>query len=117
MERVGILLVSYGSREAAMVDAFLRSREYRVDLYIADRQRNPFNLKRAREHVVIPDLNIEAIYKFAEKYRDEIDFGIVGPEKPIIEGIRDLIEERLNIPMICPTKEYALEKSKVLQRL
>ena len=100
-----------------MVDAFLRSREYRVDLYIADRQRNPFNVRRAREHVVIPDLNIEAIYKFAEKYRDEIDFGIVGPEKPIIEGIRDLIEERLNIPMICPTKEYALEKSKVLQRL
>lgn len=117
MERVGILVVSYGSREAAMVDAFMRSCEYKVDLYIADKQRNPFNLRRAKEHVVIPDLNVNAIYKFAEKHKDEIDFGIVGPEKPIIEGIRDLIEGELGIPMICPTKEYALERSKVLQRI
>lgn len=117
MERVGILVVSYGSREAAMVDAFMRSREYRVDLYIADRQRTPFNLRRAKEHTVIPDLNINAIYKFAERHKDEIDFGIVGPEKPIIEGIRGLIENSLGIPMICPTKEYALERSKVLQRI
>lgn len=117
MERVGVLVVSYGSREAAMVDAFTRSSQYRVDLYIADRQRNPFNLRRAREHVVIPDLNVNAIRKFAERHRDEIDFGIVGPEKPIIDGIRDQIEGELGIPMICPTKEYALERSKVLQRL
>lgn len=117
MERVGVLIVSYGSREAAMVDAFLKSREYKVDLYIADRQRNPFNVKRAKEHVVIPDLNVESIYKLAEKHKDEIDFGIVGPEKPIIEGVRDLIEGNLGIPMICPTKGYALERSKVAQRL
>ena len=117
MERAGILVISYGSREAAMVDAFTRSQEYKVDLYIADRQRNPFNVRRAKEHVVIPDLNVEAIYKFAEKHRDEIDFGIVGPEKPIIEGVRDLVEGNLGVPMICPTKKYALERSKVLQRL
>lgn len=117
MEHVGILVVSYGSRAAAMVDAFTKSQEYKVDLYIADRQRNPFNVKRSKEHVVIPDLNVNAIYKFAEKYRDKIDFGIVGPEKPIIQGIRNLIESKLEIPMICPTKEYALEKSKVAQRL
>ncbi|MEM1607410.1 MAG: hypothetical protein QW341_01090 [Candidatus Bathyarchaeia archaeon] len=116
MERVGILVVSYGSREAAMVDAFTRSQEYRVELYIADRQKNPFNVRKAKEHVVIPDLNVEAIYRFAEKNRDRIDFGIVGPEKPIIEGIRNLIEDNLRIPMICPTKEYALERSKVMQR-
>ena len=117
MEHVGILVVSYGSRAAAMIDAFMRSLEYEVDLYVADKQRNPFNVKRAKEHVVIPDLNIETIYKFAEKNKDNIDFGIVGPEKPIINGIRDLIEKELGIPMICPTKEYALEKSKVAQRL
>jgi len=117
MERVGVLVVSYGSREAAMVDAFSRSREYVVDLYIADRQRNPFNVKRAKEHVVIPTLSVEAIFKFAEKHKDNIDFGIVGHEKPIIEGIRDVIEGKLGIPMICPTKKYAIEGSKVAQRL
>lgn len=117
MERVGVLVVSYGSREAAMVDAFTRSQEYLVDLYVADRQRNPFNVKRAKEHAVIPTLDVEAIFKFAEKHKDKIDFGIVGPEKPIIEGIRDVIEGNLGIPMICPTKKYAIEGSKVAQRL
>lgn len=115
-ERVGILVVSYGSRAVSMVDAFSRSNNYDVELYIADKQRNPFNLKKAREHLVIPDLNIEKICDFSKRYKDRIDFGIVGPEGPIISGIRDLIEKETGIQMICPTKEFALEKSKVLQR-
>lgn len=116
-ERVGILVVSYGAREVAMIDAFLRSTNYNVEVYVADKQRNPFNAKNAKAHVVIPDLNVEAICKFAEAHKDRIDFGIVGPEKPIIEGVRDLVEKRAGIPMICPTKEYAIEASKVQQRL
>ncbi len=43
MEKVGILVVSYGSREAAIVDALSRSHNYDVELYVADRQLNPFN--------------------------------------------------------------------------
>ena len=117
VEKVGILVVSYGAREVAMVDAFLRSTKYNVEVYVADKQRNPFNVKHAAAHVVIPDLNVEAICKFAEAHKDRIDFGIVGPEKPIIEGVRDLVEKRAGIPMICPTKEYAIEASKVQQRL
>ena len=116
-ERIGILVVSYGSRAAAMVDAFYRSENYKVELYIADRQRNPFNIKRAKEFTVVPDLNVGDICKFAKKHQDKIDFGIVGPEKPIINGVRDLIEGETDIPMICPTKRYALEGSKVAQRL
>jgi phosphoribosylamine--glycine ligase len=109
--------VSYGARAAAMIDAFTRSQNYRVGIYVADKQRNPFNVKRAKEHVVIPDLNIEQICKFAKRYKHKIDFGIVGPEKPIINGIRDIVEKEIDIPLICPTKEYALEASKVAQRL
>ncbi len=117
MEKVGILVVSYGSREVAMVDAFLHCGNYATDLYIADKQRNPFNVKAAAKHVVVPDLNIEEICKFAKANKEKIDFGIVGPEKPIIEGIRDLVERQTGIPIICPTKEYAIEASKVQQRL
>ena len=109
MEKVGVLIISYGAREAAMVDAFARSQNYDVELYIADKQRNPFNVERAAKHVVIPELNVEEICKLAEANKDKIDFGIVGPEKPIIEGVRDLVEERTGIPMICPTKEYAIK--------
>jgi phosphoribosylamine--glycine ligase len=117
MEKVGILVISYGSREAAMIDAFARSTKYQLEIYVADKQPNPFNIEKATKHVVIPDLNIEQICRFAEKNKNNIDFGIAGPEKPIIEGVRDLIEKRTKIPMICPTKEYAIEESKVQQRL
>jgi len=116
MEKVGVLVVSYGSREAAMVDAFACSRRYKVEIYVADKQRNPLNVRKAAKHVVIPELNIGEICKFAEANKEDIDFGIVGPEKPIIEGVRDLVEKRTGIPMICPTKDYAIEESKVKQR-
>ena len=116
MERIGVLVVSYGAREAAMVDAFSRSKKYTVDLYIADRYGNPFNIEKAKEHVVIPDLSVDTICKFAEKRKDKIRFGIVGPEGPIIAGVRDVVERETGIPMICPTKEYAIEASKIAQR-
>jgi phosphoribosylamine--glycine ligase len=116
MEKVGILIVSYGSRETAMVDAFARSGTYNAEMYIADKQKNPFDVERAKEHVVIPSLDINEICKFAKKHEQRIDFGIVGPEKPIMDGIRDLIEKETDIPMICPTKAYAIEASKVAQR-
>ena len=116
MKKIGILVVSYGARAAAMVDSFKRSTNYEVEIYVADKQRNPFNVEKSVKHVVIPDLNVEEICKFAEANKDKIDFCIVGPEKPIINGVRDLIEKRTNIPVICPTKEYAIEASKVAQR-
>ena len=117
MERVGILVVAYGSRETAIVDVFSRSANYKVELYVADKQRNPFNVEKAAKHVVIPDLNVESICKFAKNNRDEIDFAIVGPEKPIIEGVRDFVEKETDIPVICPKQESAIEASKVQQRL
>lgn len=117
MERVGILVVSYGSRGASIIDSFCRSGKYTTEIYVADKQRNPFNVKRAKQHTVIPDLNAEKICQFTEKYKSEIDFGIVGSETPIIEGVRDIIEEKTKIPIICVTKRYALEGSKVEQRL
>ena len=116
MEKVGILVVSYGSRAAAIIDAFVRSEEYTPKLYVADKQKNPFNVKRAEKHAVIPDLNIKEILRFAKRHEDHIDFGIVGPEKPIIAGVRDIIEKKTSIQMICPTRRYAIEASKIAQR-
>jgi phosphoribosylamine-glycine ligase len=116
MEKVGILVVSYGSRAAAIIDVFVRSEEYTPKIYVADKQKNPFNVKRAEKHAVIPDLNVKEILRFAKRHEDHIDFGIVGPEKPIIAGVRDIIEKETRIQMICPTRRYAIEASKVAQR-
>ncbi|MGD0645488.1 MAG: hypothetical protein ABSA75_11340 [Candidatus Bathyarchaeia archaeon] len=117
MEKIGVLVVSYGAREVAMVDALLQSRKYQVELYIADKQRNPFNAEKAAKHIVIPNLDVEEICKFAESNKDKINFVLVGSEKPIIEGIRDLVEKRTGIPVICPKQKYAIEASKIEQRL
>ena len=116
MEKVGILVVSYGSRAAAMIDAFVRSEDYAPKFYVVDKQANPFNVKHAEKHTVISDYNLAEIAKFAKKHRDNIDFCIVGPEKPIIAGVRDVVEKETKIPVICPTKKYAIEASKIAQR-
>jgi phosphoribosylamine--glycine ligase len=117
MERIGVLVVSYGAREVAMADALLRSKKYKVELYVADKQCNPFNAEKATKHKVIPSLDIEEICKFAEENKEKLDFVMVGSEKPIIEGIRDLIEKKTGIPVICPIKKYAIEESKIAQRI
>jgi phosphoribosylamine--glycine ligase len=117
MEKIGVLVVSYGAREVAMTDALLRSQNYHVELYIADKQRNPFNAQKATKHIVIPSLDVEEICKFTEANKQNLDFVLVGSEKPIIEGLRDLIEKRTSIPVICPKQEYAIEESKIAQRL
>ncbi|MCW3995490.1 MAG: hypothetical protein NWE98_05000 [Candidatus Bathyarchaeota archaeon] len=117
MEKIGVLLVSYGAREVSMADALLRSNNYQVELYVADKQKNPFNAKHATKHAVIPSLDIQEIAKFAEANKATLDFVLVGSENPIIKGIRDLIEQKVGLPVICPKKEYAIEESKVAQRI
>jgi len=116
MEKVGILVVSYGARAAAIIDTFQHSLQYNTELYVADKQRNPFNLRQAKEHVVIPDLDVNAIVKWTKKRKNKINFAIIGPENPIITGIRDILEKEAGIAVISPTKRKAIEGSKVIQR-
>ena len=74
MGKVGILVVSYGSRGAAIVDTFYNSENYDTAIYIVDKQNNPFNADRAVKHVVNPDLDIKKICRFVKKYRKKIDY-------------------------------------------
>lgn len=108
--------MSYGSREACMAEALMRSGND-VRLFIADRQRNPLNVRLAAEHIVVSDLNVQQILKFAQKNATKIDFVLVGPEAPIVDGIRDLVETELGIPVLCPTRSAAVEGSKSKQRM
>ncbi len=115
-ERVGVLIISYSSRAAAVIDALNKSGDYKARFYVVDKQRNPFNVKHAEKHVVIPDLNVGKICDFVETNKNEIDFGFCCPEKPIIEGFRDVVEDKTGVAMICPMKRYAIEESKATQR-
>jgi len=79
-------------------------------------KRIPSTWKKQKDTLLFPTSTSKKSVSYAKKYEDHIDFGMVGPEKPIIDGLRDVVEKETRIPMICPTKRYAIEGSKVAQR-
>jgi phosphoribosylamine--glycine ligase len=100
-----------------MIDAFSRGSSYAPEFYVIEKQRNPYNSKRAKVHVVAEGLKIPEIVKFAKRYNDKIEFCVCDWEEPIIKGLRDELEKETDIEALFPTKEYAIEGSKVKQRL
>jgi phosphoribosylamine---glycine ligase len=117
LEKVGILVVSKCLSSAAIIDTFARSETYAPEFYVAERQVNPLNFKRAKVHVVIPDLQVREIAKFAAKHGREIAFGLTDTEDFVTAGGRDVVEKEAGVPMLCVTKEFAVEASKADQRL
>jgi phosphoribosylamine-glycine ligase len=117
MDRVGVFVVSKCLSSAAIVDTFLRSEKYRPEFYIVERQANPFNVQRAKEHKVISDLRVAEIVKFAKRFAGRVAFGLCDNEDFVVAGGRDVLEKEAGIPMVCVTKKYAVEKSKSAQRL
>jgi len=117
MDKVGILVVSKCLSSAAIIDTFARSERYAPEFYVAERQVNPVNVKRAKVHRVIPDLNVGDIAKFASRHENEIAFGLTDTEDFVTAGGRDIVERETGIPILCVTKEFAVEASKADQRL
>jgi phosphoribosylamine---glycine ligase len=117
MDKVGILIVSKCLSAAAIIDTFARSERYSPEFYVAERQVNPLNFKRAKVHKVVPDLNVGDIAKFASRHEKEIAFGLTDTEDFVTAGGRDIVERETGIPMLCVTKEFAVEASKADQRL
>ncbi len=116
MEKVSVLVANYGTEGTAFIDTARRSRKYNVDWVVYDRQANPFNSDIAIDHVVGDMKDVDAIVAFARKHRDNLDFVYINHEDSIIAGARDRIEEATGIPVLCPTRDYAIEGSKVRQR-
>jgi len=117
MDKIGILVVSNCYSSPSMIDAFSRGSSYAPEFYVIEKQRNPYNSKRAKVHVVAEGLKIPEIVKFAKRYNDKIEFCVCDWEEPIIKGLRDELEKETDIEALFPTKEYAIEGSKVKQRL
>ena len=116
MDKVGILIVSKSLSAAAIIDTFSRSEKYSPEFFVAEKQVNPLNFKRAKVHEVIPDLNVGEVAKFAGRHRSEIAFGLTDTEDFVTAGGRDILERETGIPMLCVTKEFAVEASKADQR-
>jgi len=117
LDKVGILVVSKCLSSAAIIDTFARSDRYAPEFYVAERQVNPLNIMRARSHKVIPDLDVREVAKFAGRHKKQISFGVTDTEDFVTAGGRDVVEMETGIPMLCVTKEFAVEASKADQRL
>ena len=117
MDKVGILVVSKSLSAAAIIDTFSRSDKYSPQFFVAEKQVNPANFKAATEHVVIQDLDVAQVAKFASKNKRRIDFGLTDTEDFVTAGGRDLVEKETKVPMVCVTKKFAVEASKADQRL
>ena len=117
LNKIGIGVLRYSARASAMMDAWLRSPGWDVDLYIFDKQNNPQFKDVAVNHWVAENFNSpeEAIELFGP-YQNEISFIMPGGEGPILADLRNKVEAELGIPCICPTLEYAIEGSKFWQR-
>ena len=111
------LVIGGGGREHAT--AWRIAQSSRVDVvFCAPGNAGTAMLKRDGEGIgrnidIEPD-NIEDLAAFAEK--EGIDLTVVGPEKPLVNGIVDEFEKR-NLPIFGPDKKAAIiEGSKVFSK-
>ncbi len=104
---VNVLLIGSGGREHALAWGLAQSKRL-SKLYIA-----PGNAGTAQlgENIPISADNISELAQFAK--RKKIALTVVGPEAPIVAGIRELFE-RANLKIIAPAQSASfLEGSKV----
>jgi phosphoribosylamine--glycine ligase len=99
-----------------MIDAIAKSDKYRPEFFIIEKQRNPFNAKRAKVHLVVPDLGVKEVVKAASRFKGKVSFGLTDTEDFVVAGGRDALESETGIPMICVSRKYAVEGSKAAQR-
>lgn len=121
MERIGIFVSVYGSREVFEILKMFNNLNYSTKFYVVSKQNNPV-VKRIVEitngyMIVDSTLSIDSHISVLEKFKDEIDLVVCTHEKPIISGLRDEIEKRnLKFYITFPRSVFALERSKILQR-
>lgn len=108
-EKINILLLGSGGREAAI--AWKLSRSPRLDtLYVA-----PGNAGTCGIKTDLDPLNFEEVAAFVEAH--SIDMVVVGPEQPLVEGIADFfVQSRVKVIGPCAagarlegSKEFAKE--------
>ena len=104
-----VLLIGNGAREHAIAKQVVRSGG---KLFTIMDKLNPGIARLSQKYVVSSLMDLSSIATFGE-----IDFAIIGPEKPLSEGIVDILQEKYSIPSVGPTKQAAqLESSKIYMR-
>ena len=104
-----VAILGNGGREHALCEMFRKSKKFlKFILY-----RNA-GTESISENVNIDINNFELLKDFI--FKSKIDFVVVGPEKPLVEGIVDFLKEN-NIKVFGPNKNASkLKVQKFLQK-
>ena len=105
-----IAILGSGGREHAIADKISKSSKLKK-LYCIPGNAGTSHIA---ENINLEITDFDAIYKFVENYK--IDLVIVGPEKPLVDGVVDFLEKK-NIRVFGPNKKVAqLEGSKIFTK-
>ena len=105
-----IAILGSGGREHAIADKISKSSKLKK-LYCIPGNAGTSHIA---ENINLEITDFDAIYKFVENYK--IDLVIVGPEKPLVDGVVDFLEKK-NIKVFGPNKKVAqLEGSKIFTK-
>lgn len=105
------LTVGGGGREHAAVEALHRAG---AEICAVMKNANPGIIARAKEYLLVPETDVEAVCKFAAKVGAQYAF--IGPEAPLEAGLVDALE-RQGVACAAPTAKAArIESSKTFMR-
>lgn len=106
-----VLVLGSGGREHTIVWKLKQSKNL-TSLYCL-----PGNGGISKDAICEPNIKVtefNKIYEFIKQ--NKIDFVVVGPEQPSVEGVKDFLQQQ-NIPVFSPSKNQALlEGSKVFAK-
>ncbi len=107
-----VLLLGSGGREHAIADALKRGG---AKIYAVMPHKNPGIAKLSQDYVVGP-LSLGFVRELDWVKFKRVDFAVIGPEDPLIEGMADMLEDK-GIPVVGPRKNAAIiEGSKEFMR-
>jgi phosphoribosylamine--glycine ligase len=98
-----VLLVGSGAREHAIAEALAKAPN--TELYAAMSSWNPGIMKLAKTGSTLQISNPDAVSEYAK--RNRIEFAVIGPEAPLINGVVDALTE-LGIACVGPSRKLAL---------
>ncbi|EDY34574.1 phosphoribosylamine--glycine ligase [Aciduliprofundum boonei T469] len=108
-----VLLIGSGGREHAIAKAL---KDGGAKIYAVMKHKNPGIARLSEDYIIGDDSSVSFVKNLDWVKFKKVDFAVIGPEAPLINGMADMLEEK-GIPVVGPRKDAAIiEGSKEFMR-
>ncbi|EDY34205.1 Phosphoribosylglycinamide synthetase, N domain protein [Aciduliprofundum boonei T469] len=108
-----VLLMGSGGREHAIAKAL---KDGGAKIYAVMKHKNPGIARLSEDYIIGDDSSVSFVKNLDWVKFKKVDFAVIGPEAPLINGMADMLEEK-GIPVVGPRKDAAIiEGSKEFMR-